>query len=491
MNNTNNTYVSSSQKLVGNTLLSSMSEMSLIFNSVFFILAARFLGDTILGMFNTAIEFVGLFVFVVVFGFNYSITKVVVRDREQMPRYVVNALFIQLLVSFLVFGICILIAYLLRAKYPLKVRYVIMIVFAAETLRSFNFTLRTSFKALGKFTYDVIAVLSERSFLMLVGGFLLIKGAGLFVVASVLLAGRIISFSMLVFFLVRSDKWKSPKISLATCRMLIKESVIFIVHTSFTQIYEHIDVVMISLMRKWEEVGWYSLARRILKASWFVPDIITSAVYPELSSRHLVSRKLVCKLFDRSFKYILVISILVTLAVVLLAETVIVGIVGEEYENSVIILILLGSAVIPSYSRFLFGTTLIAINKQKIVVIINIMRSISNIVFNFILIIMYGYIGAAIATVGTEYVSMIIFILFLKREDIIYSEQLRFIYKILIASGCMVPLYFVFGKLNDILKALVMIAIYSVIILLLRVFDAEEIVVFKKFFRNKLLKVRK
>ncbi|MFO7888925.1 MAG: flippase [bacterium] len=483
--------VSSSQKLVGNTLLSSMSEMSLIFNSIFFILAARFLGDTVLGMFNTAIEFVGLFVFFVVFGFNYSITRVVVRDREKMPQYVVNALFIQLLVAFLVFGICIFIAYLLKAKYPLKVRYVIMIVFAAETFRSFNFTLRTSFKALGKFTYDVIAVVSERSFLMLVGGGLLIKGAGLFTVAFVLLAGRIISFSILVFFLIRSDKWKSPKLKIVTCIMLIRESVIFIAQTSITKIYEHIDVVMISLMRKFEEVGWYSLARRILKASWFVPDIITSAVYPELSSRHLVSKKLVCKLFDRSFKYILVISILITLGVILLAETVIVGLVGKEYVNSVIILTLLGIAVIPSYLRFLFGTTLIAINKQKTVVIINIARSISNISLNLILIVMYGYIGAAIATVGTEYLSMIIFILFLKREDIIHPGQLTFIYKTVVAVSCVVPLYFVFYKLSDILKSLIMIAFYVMVILLLRVFDSDEIAVFKKFIQDKIIKVRK
>ncbi|MEJ2627883.1 MAG: flippase [bacterium] len=482
--------VSSSQKLVGNTLLSSMSEMSLIFNSVFFILAARFLGDTILGMFNTAIEFVGLFVFFVFFGFNYSITKVVVRDREKMPVYVVNALFIQLLVGFLVFGICLLTAYFLRSKYPLQVRYVIMIVFGAETFRAFNFTLRTSFKALGKFTYDVIAVVSERSFLMLVGGFLLIQGAGLFVVASVLLVGRIISFSILVSFLVRSDKWKSPKLDIKTCTMLVKESVIFIAQVSITKIYEHIDVVMISLMRKFEEVGWYSLARRILNASWFVPDIITSAVYPELSSRHLVSKKLVCKLFDRSFKYILVIAIIITLGVLMLAKVVIIGLVGEEYANSVAILTLLGIAIIPSYLRFLFGTTLIAINKQKKVVIVNIGRNISNIVLNFILIILYGYMGAAIATVGTEYLSLVIFILFLKQENIIYKEQLKFIYKPILAVAGVVPLYFVFNDLLDILKAVIMIAVYGMLILLLRVFDQDEIRVFKKFLFHKILKVR-
>lgn len=488
--NNYNTNISSSQKLIGNTLLSSISEMSLIFNSVFFILAARFLGDTLLGMFNTAIEFVGLFVFLVVFGFNYSITKVVVRNREKMPNYVVNALFIQLLVGIAVFGLCILIAYFLKAKYPLKVRYVIMIVFAAETFRSFNFTLRTSFKALGKFNYDVIAVLSERSFLMLVGGFLLINGAGLFIAALILLTGRIISFSILVVFLIRSEKWENPRIECSTCSILIKESVIFITQTGITKIYEHADVVMISLMRKFEEVGWYSLARRILKVSWFVPDIITSAVYPELSSRHLVSRELVCKLFDRSFKYILMISIFITMGVVLLSEIVIIGLVGREYINSVIVLILLGIAIIPSYLRFLFGTTLIAINKQNLVMSIIIARSISNIVLNFIFITLYGYIGAAIATVGTEYLSLIIFILFLKQENIIHSGQLKFIYKPFVGVLAVIPLYFVFGALNDILIALILLSTYGIVILVLKFFDSEEIAVFKKFFKDKLIKER-
>jgi len=490
MNNINNKYISSSQKLVGNTLLSSMSEMSLIFNSVFFILAARFLGDTILGMFNTAIEFVGLFVFLVVFGFNYSITKVVVRDREKMPKYVVNALFIQLLVGFFVFGICILIAYFLKTKYPLKVRYVIMIVFAAETFRSFNFTLRTSFKALGKFNYDVIAVVSERLFLMLVGGFLLIKGAGLFTAAAILLIGRMISFSILIGFLVKSEKWRSPRLEWATCTILIQESMIFITQTGITKIYEHADVVMISLMRKFEEVGWYSLARRILKVSWFVPDIITSAVYPELSSRHLISRRLVCKLFDRSFKYILMIAILITLGVVLLSEIVIIGLVGKEYVNSVIVLILLGIAILPSYLRFLFGTTLIAINKQRLVMVIIIIRSISNIVLNVIFITLYGYVGAAIATVSTEYLSLIIFIVYLKQENIIHIGQLKFIYKPFVAVLAVVPLYFIFNTLHDIVKALIMIVVYGIMIIILKFFDSEEIAVFKEFITNKLIKKR-
>ncbi len=491
MINNPNKNISSSQKLVGNTLLSSVSEMSLVFNSVFFILAARFLGDTILGMFNTAIEFVGLFVFFVVFGFNYSITKVVVRDREQMPKYVINALFIQLIVGILFFGICIFIAYLLKTKYPLKVRYVIMIVFTAETFRSFNFTLRTSFKALGKFKYDVIAVIAERSFLMLVGGFLLINGAGLFLVASVFLIARIISFSILIRFLIKSEKWMSPKLDITTGTMLVKESLIFIAQTSITQIYEHIDVVMISLMRKFEEVGWYSLSRRILKASWFVPDIVTSAVYPELSSRHLVSKRLVCKLFDRSFKYIFVISILITMGVITLSETVIIGLVGKEYINSVIILNLLGIAIIPSYLRFLFGTTLIAINQQKKVVIITVARSLSNIVFNLILIPIYGYIGAAIATVGTEYLSLVIFIIFLKQENIIHIYQMKFIYKPIIAVCAVIPLYFVFERLHDIFKTLIMIVLYGILVLLLKLFDSEEIIVFKKFVQDKILKVRR
>jgi len=169
---------------------------------------------------------------------------------------------------------------------------------------------------------------------------------------------------------------------------------------------------------------------------------------------------------------------------------VIIGLVGEEYANSVAILTLLGIAIIPSYLRFLFGTTLIAINKQKKVVIVNIGRNISNIVLNFILIILYGYMGAAIATVGTEYLSLVIFILFLKQEHIIYKEQLKFIYKPILAVVGVIPVYFVFNDLLDILKAVIMIAVYGMLILLLRVFDQDEIRVFKKFLFNKILKVR-
>jgi O-antigen/teichoic acid export membrane protein len=198
-----NTNVASSQKIVSNTIYSFISEISLLFTSIFYIVAANYLKDVAYVKFASALAFVGLFTLLVIFGFVYSITKFIVNNREYAGRYIGNALYIQFIFTIICFSFCYLIAYLFKSKYPLDVRYIIVIVFVAEALKCYNLTLRTAYKALNEFRYPTIAVLIERIFLLLVGSILLIGGYGLYVAALVLLASRLLGFMLLVSFSIR------------------------------------------------------------------------------------------------------------------------------------------------------------------------------------------------------------------------------------------------------------------------------------------------
>ena len=481
--------ISSGKKIVGNTILSSFSELSLVFTSIFYILAARYLSDTGFGKFGTAVGFVGIFTLFIMFGFSYSITKIIVKERKKAGLYLGNALYIQLVFSAVYFLISLYVAYLLRTKYTLEVRYVIAIMFVAESLRCFTLTLRAGCKALGQYHYDAIAVNAERIFLLVVGIVLFLTGHGLFAVAVVVAVSRLVSLGILIGFMYRMHQNLVIMPNFKIWKMLLKKSYVYVAPSAFWRIYDYSDVVMISLMRPFHEVGWYRAGRQILEGLWFIPNILTEAIYPELNARHLVSRELVFKLFDRSFKYILSISVMVSIGTIVISRWLINLIYGPAYQKTVMVLILLGITVVPSYLRYMFGNTLIAINLQKKETYIAGGRSIFNAVGNLVLIYFYGYIGATIATVATDYFVIFVYFAILREEGLVRKSQLKFVYKPFVGAVSLIPVYYITRPIGDVIQFFIMITVYIVALFSLRIFDKEELTFFKNYVNRKRRKL--
>ncbi len=480
-NKKNNIEIASNEKIVGNTFLSSISEMSLLFMSVFFILAARYLGDEAYGKLGVAINLSGIFSLLIIFGFYFSITKFIVKQRDKAGSLIGNALYVQLFFALVsavgLFGYI----YFLRERYPTELQIVIVIVFVSEILRCMNFTLRAAVKALGKFKYDTLAFNIERIILLVGGGYLLIQGKDLFTVVFIFPVSRLASFSILIFLLERHGQNVFIKPDLKICRELISKSWEYVVQNIFWMVYDYLDVFMIQLLRSFAEVGWYTVARKILESLWMIPNIVTEAVYPELSARHLVSHDLVQDLFDRSFKYIFIVSIAVSLGTVVIAPWLIRTLFGPDYENSIIVLVLLGIAVIPSFLRYLFGTTLIAMNSQRQLIYIEASRSGANILLNFSLIPFYGYIGATVATVLTEYISLIVFYVVLKKHQLLHRSQLSFVLKSLLAGVLSAGIFLMLNHLFPVALFFIILVTYGLLIICFKVIEKKEILFLKGY----------
>ena len=475
------TRMSSRQKIIGNTLFSLLSELSLLFTVVFSILAARFLGDLQFGKLGAAIGFVGIFTLFIVFGFSYSITKIINRRPDEAGAAVWNALIIQFAFSLVCAVVCMSVAGLLGHKYTADVRILIGIVFIAETLRCFVFTLRAAFKTLGRFHYDTIAVNAERIFLLLAGGWVLVQTRNVVWAAVVLALSRAISFLILILFLFRDGLLRNARPSLAACRMLLSDSWIYAVQTGIFRLYDSIDLFMLSLMRPFAEVGWYRAGRQIIDGLTFIPNVLTEVVYPEMNSRHLVSDRMVTRLFDRSFKYILITAVFVGLTVIFFSNQIVGLIYSPDYVRTAAVLAILGVSVIPAYIRYLFGNILIAINLQKSVLAVSGMRVGLNLILNIVLIRSHGYIGAAVATAAVEFFSFVVYSYLLKKHKLIQKNQWTFAYKPLLAGVFLLVLHWALPDMHFLIRFSILFLCYAVAIFALKTFDREEIAAFKLF----------
>ena len=467
--------VSSSQRIIGNTFFSTLSELSLLMTSVFFILAARYLGDAEYGKLSTAIGFVSFFSLLVIFGFTYSITKVIVRNPQKTGDYVGHALYIQLLFSLVAFGLCLGVAYLLRGRYSGEIRLLMAAVFGAEVLRCLGFMLRAAVKAVGRFQDDTVAVNAERLLLLVIGIPLLIFQRNVFAVAAVLAFSRLVSVVVLIGGLKRAGHHILVRPQWPVAVDLIRGSTIYVVQSVFLRVYDSIDVVILSLMRPFEEVGWYKAGRQILEGLWFIPNILTEVTYPELSARHLVSKEKVVSLFDKAFKYMLIMGVMVSAGTVIIAKPLVALLYGAGYEKTSLVLIILGITIVPSYLRYVFGNTLVAIDRQKTAMAISVSRSIFNAAANLALIPIWGIWGSALATVATDYFSIVFYIRVLIKERLLHRAQWRFGYKPFAAAAACAPIYLGLQSQNGFVQFAVIIPAYIVFLLVLRVFEVDEI----------------
>ena len=466
--------VASAQRIVRNTFFSIFSELSLLFTSVYFILAARHLGDADYGKFSAAIGFVGLFTLIIVFGLTYSITKLVVRYARHGGRIVASALTLQSVLALIGMVLCAGAVWIFKYKYPPEVRWLMLIVFVAETLKCFNLTLRAACKALGAFHYDTLAVNLERSLLLGGGALLLLTGQSLYVFAAMLVVARTVGFSVLLWAMHRLGQSVIRKPKIRDIKLLVRRTKVYVLQSALGKIYDNLDVVMISLFRAFDEVAWYSVSRKILEGLWFIPNMLTEAVYPELSARALVDRHLVQKLFDRSVKYMLAISIAVSLGTVAIAPWLIKLLYTSAYAKAAPVLVILGAAIAPSFLRYLFGTTLIATNHQDRETRISMGRTGTNLLLNAMLIPSYGYIGATWATLATEFISIGFYAVSLAKAGLIHNGLIAPLLKPLGAMALTLPLWLYFKAWHPLIFLVAVIGVYVLGCLAFRLLDTEE-----------------
>lgn len=470
--------VSSPQKIFWNTIFSTFSELSLFFTFIFFILVARFLGDTAFGQFSSAMAFVGIFTLLVIFGFSYSITKWIVRDRANAGTYTGATLVVQFGLTFLCLAVTYGVALVLRQKYSHEVRMLILLIYMAECLKSYTLTLRAAVKALGGFHFDTLAMNAERIVLVVLGGIFLLLGKGLYIAAGVLIFSRVISFALLYRAVhhLSPDGISFPGISLS--RKLVQESWIYMVQSIFWRIYDYIDVVLLSLLSTFEATGWYGAGRRILEGLWIIPNILTEALYPELNARHLVSHQLVRNVLDRAVKYLMMIGFAVCVAVLVLSKTLVQWFYGSAFQNTAKVLIILGLTIVPSYLRYVFGNTLIAINLQKKEIQISAARSIFNILANIILISRYGFLGAAGATVLTDFFALGLYLRIFYKVKLAGQVWLHDFGKSFAAFLCVIPLFFGIRGISALVQCLVLLGSYLIFLWIFRAFTLREMAFF-------------
>ncbi len=191
-------------------------------------------------------------------------------------------------------------------------------------------------------------------------------------------------------------------------KQLLSTSKHYIIPSLMVMVFQHTDRIMIKLMKGEAETGFYSAAITCIGITAFVFTAIIDSMRPVILEEKERNKELYEKRTIQLYSIITCLSLMQSIGMTLLAKPIVLFLYGAEYAKSARIL-----AVAVWYITFgHYGTVrniwILAENKQKYLTVINVIGASANVVLNFCLIPVLGAVGAAIASVVTQFFTNVI-----------------------------------------------------------------------------------
>lgn len=186
-----------------------------------------------------------------------------------------------------------------------------------------------------------------------------------------------------------------------------------------------IDQVMIKEFMGNADVGIYSAAVRLSEAWYFIPTIICSSLFPAIINARIKSRELYMSRLQRLYNLMVLLGVVIILPVLFLSDPLIYFLYGEEFNQSAAVLNIhiLGSVFV--FLGVANQKWFISENFQAYNIICLGLGMVTNIGLNVLLIPKYGILGAAYATLISQFVASVLAPLFFRKSRNSFYMMIR------------------------------------------------------------------
>tara|TARA_Y100000310_G_scaffold341825_1_gene442321 strand:- start:610 stop:1905 length:1296 start_codon:yes stop_codon:yes gene_type:complete len=169
-------------------------------------------------------------------------------------------------------------------------------------------------------------------------------------------------------------------------------------------IYNRVDTVILEHFQGSAAVGTYGLAYRVHDNLVLGAAFLMNAVFPLFSKKFAGFAPFTSlrTYYQKVFDILLIAAVLVLISTFLFAPLVVRILGGDQFYQSIGVLRILALGTFFAYFNHLTGYSLIAFGKQRISLLIAVLALSFNVLANFIFIPLYSYSAAAIITVATE-----------------------------------------------------------------------------------------
>ncbi|KKT75456.1 MAG: lipopolysaccharide O-side chain biosynthesis protein [Candidatus Peregrinibacteria bacterium GW2011_GWA2_44_7] len=434
------------RRIYKNTLYLGVAEIvSKVLQFVIMLYAARILDKEYFGRFSFALSLSLIAIVLADLGINTLLVREISRNRNLASKYFFNAFSIKVLLSFVTYFIIMVILNIL--DYPNDTRRIVYIIWLFTILSTFTELFYSIFRAFEMMIYDAFLKILRMIMLTFASLYVLFKGYGVFVFSYMFAFVEIIIVLVALVIALKSFIKLKVVLDYSFAKAILKKALPFGFAFVFGSIYFFIGSVMLSKIKGDAEVAVYSVAYNLILAILFIPTVYTNAIYPVLSRYYKESKSGLRVLYEKSFKYLYIIGLPISIGLYLLAGRIIFFFYGEIYADSIIALQIISWYLFIKFINFLFGTVLSSINREVFLFVIYYWYVSKNLYFyNFLVILIKPIMGVIV---------MAFFIKFLN-----------------------------FGLILTILFSAL---VYSISLFTLKAFDKEDYKIIKKLFENEKL----
>ena len=404
---------SARQTIFKNTVwLSVGTRLNKLLSLALVIYAARILGAEGYGQFTFALAFASLLMIFSDLGLAAIITREFTHEEYKKEE-------LYSLISFkltLLFGTLLLIVLssFIVVREP-SVRMVVWALASFFLINSFLGVFHSFFHALQKMEYEAWFEILQTVCIVVFGLFVLFRFPSPQALSyAYLLAALIALFGVLTFFQLRvfplRIRW-----DILVWKRFLKMSWPLALISLFGVVYGYIDSVMLGSLNMMAETGWYNAAYKIVMASLVPMGFIGASFYPALSKFSRESKEKLQKAWDYEVEIMIALALPLVVGGILLASKIIYAFYPLEFTPSILAFqILIVTAGLTFLYRPLYDA-MIVLNQQQKTFWITMAGAAVNVGLNLLLIPKYSLYGAAVATVGTHFLTLFCILFFIKK----------------------------------------------------------------------------
>ena len=480
--------MSTVQTIAKNSIVLLIGQTTSYIGGFFYIIyIARSLGPSGFGVLSFAIAFAGVFAVFGDIGLQQLSVREIARKKSLAPKYLANISLLKIPLAILTFSLIALSINLMG--YPHDTVMVVYLVGLAVILVAFALVYYSVFQAFEKMEYQSIGQLLNVT-VMLGGVFIAIKYnfsvvgfAYLYLLASIIVLIYCLVVMRIKFPTLIKGGAGPLEFDRSFWLQTIRQALPFGLIAFLAGNYFYIDSVILSVVKGNEAVGWYNAAYKIVLALVFIPATFFTAIFPVMSKLSKSSLKSLKLIYERSLKYMLILSIPIGVGITLLASRIILQVFGAEYAASAIVLQILVWNTVLIYIFSAFDFLLYSIDRQATVAKVMAITLSLNVILNIILIPAYSYVGASIAAVLPNVAQLLMLVFILANTEYRLSPgSLITVAKVLVSCLTMVAFIRFASSINLFLLVLASALIYFLVLYILKGFDKQDVAILKSLF---------
>ncbi len=442
------------------------------------IVIARYLGVSDYGIFGFALSMSMMFSVITDFGMSTHIIRSVSVDNSIVSKYLGNAIPLKFILSILYLVVVFII--LLISNQNIIVIYVTLLFCIECVIKNFVGLLSGMFQAYEKGKYPAIANTLLAVFTLVFIVMVVVFNLGLNGITWAYILANAVSLLYIVYAL--RNFITIPKFSFDKkfWVKLLKWGMPFAITGIFYTIYYSIDVVMLEQMVGAYATGIYNATYKLLDVLTLFYSIYTAVIFPIMSKQFKNQKSLLVASFEKSTKYLSMITIPLAIGCLFYSKYIIHFIYGFQYGDASSVLNILIWTVCFLFINGAASNELNASHKEYSVTKIYIVAAIFNVVLNLFLIPNYSYIGASIATVLSEILILFLELFTLKKLSLLPGRHLLFdVVKVCVSSIIFGFILYILD-LNIWVAIPVSIVIYLILLLVTKSFDSGDKYIIKQ-----------